>query len=48
MAGSHRRLQQVERAGHINLDESLRRNARDVGFMKGAGMDDGLDADKQK
>ena len=44
MTRSHRRLQQVERAGHINLDESLRRNARDVGFMKGAGMDDGLDA----
>ena len=44
MTRSHRRLQQVECAGHINLDESLRRNARDVGFMKGAGMDDGLDA----
>ena len=44
MTGSHRRLQQVERAGHIDLDEGLRRNARDVRFMKGASMDDGLDA----
>ena len=43
MTRSHRRLQQVEGAGHIDFDKGLRRNARSIGFMKGAGMDDGLD-----
>ena len=40
----HRRPQQVQRAGDIDVDERLRGDARDIWLMKRACVDHGLDA----
>ena len=42
-AGRARRLEQVQRAGDVDVDEGLRRIADDVGLVQRAGMDDGVD-----
>ena len=42
-AGRARRLEQVQRAGDVDVDEGLGRIADDVGLVQRAGMDDGVD-----
>jgi hypothetical protein len=42
--GLGRGFEQIERAGDVDVDKGLHREARDIWFVQRAGMDDGFDA----